>query len=365
MSGYIIFKRQEPKRSCYIWLDGETPRFAFGHTSRTEADTSRPVAKTELRKAFKFGGQSVLFTPEELTSLRSWGDPVIRILGFKPLSMLPIWANIRPSTFIYPSEEDYVGSARTFSALHQTLLKKQKMGLVWFLARRTATPVIAALLPGPEKQGEQGEQTFPPGLWICPLPFADDIRANPEINMDLRAPDILKDKMREVVQQLQLPKAVYAPSRYPNPSLQWHYRILQALALDEDVPEKAEDKTIPRCKQIHKRAGPAVVEWGEELQEQFKKWQLATHDAHAGVKREGSAATDGAAKKAKSGRAGALDGGITDEKMRDHVNRGTLNGLKVLELKEWLGGKKLGVVGKKADLVERVEGYFETKMQLD
>lgn len=35
-------------------------------------------------------------------------------------------------------------------------------------------------------------------------------------------------------------------------ALQWHYRILQALALDEDLPEKPEDKTIPKYKQIDK-----------------------------------------------------------------------------------------------------------------
>jgi hypothetical protein len=35
-------------------------------------------------------------------------------------------------------------------------------------------------------------------------------------------------------------------------ALQWHYRILQALALDEDVPEKPDDKTIPKYRQIHK-----------------------------------------------------------------------------------------------------------------
>jgi hypothetical protein len=37
-------------------------------------------------------------------------------------------------------------------------------------------------------------------------------------------------------------------------ALQWFYRILQALALEEDIPEAkdAEDKTIPRYRQIQK-----------------------------------------------------------------------------------------------------------------
>lgn len=35
-------------------------------------------------------------------------------------------------------------------------------------------------------------------------------------------------------------------------ALQWHYRILQAMALEEDIPEKPDDKTIPKYRQIDK-----------------------------------------------------------------------------------------------------------------
>ena len=184
-------------------------------------DTARTVEKVEIRKAYKFGGEQVTFTPDEIASLRHFGDPGIRIIGFKPISMLPIWANLRPSTFIYPSEEDYVGSTRVFSALQQKLLKDEKMGIAWFVARKNAAPVIAAILPGAEKLGENGEQLIPPGMWIVPLPFADDIRQNPETTL-IRAPDTLIDLMRAVIQQLQLPKAQYSPEKYPNPGMLGH-----------------------------------------------------------------------------------------------------------------------------------------------
>ena len=90
------------------------------------------------------------------------------------------------------------------------------MGIAWFVARKNATPQIAAILPGAEKLDEHGSQAIPPGMWIVPLPFADDIRQNPETNL-IRAPENLIDLMRNVVQQLQLPKARYDPSKYPNP----------------------------------------------------------------------------------------------------------------------------------------------------
>ncbi|KAL8670718.1 MAG: hypothetical protein Q9168_004767, partial [Polycauliona sp. 1 TL-2023] len=243
VKGFIIFKRQMPKPSCYVHLAGEKAQIATGVTTELAADTARTVEKVEIKKAYKFGGEQILFTPEEISSLRNFGDPCIRILGFKPMSMLPLWANMKPATFIYPSEEDYIGSTRVFAALHAKLLSSQKIGITWFIARKNAAPVLAALYPGPESLDDNGLEILPPGLWLIPLPYADDIRQNPEITTLIRAPEPLIDHMRLVIQQLQLPKAKFDPSKYPNPSLQWHYRILQAMALGEDLPEMPDDKT--------------------------------------------------------------------------------------------------------------------------
>ena len=316
VKGYIIFKQQTPKRSCYVWLEGEKPQLATGVTTQMADDTARTVEKAEIRKAYKFGGEQIPFTPEEVSSLRHFGDPGIRIIGFKPLSMLPIWANVRPSTFIYPSEDDYVGSTRVFSALQQKLLKDEKAGIVWFVARKNATPVIAAVLPGAERLDENGAQIIPPGMWLTPLPFADDIRQNPETNL-IRAPEGLIDRMREVVQQLQLPKAIYDPQKYPNPALQWHYRILQAMALEEDLPEKPEDKTIPKYKQIDKRAGPYAIDWGHELHKEHEEWRK-DNEMMTSVpkKRSGPSGKDDIPDRSKKAKTATPDEGPTDAEMK-------------------------------------------------
>ncbi|MCJ1298902.1 ATP-dependent DNA helicase II subunit 1 [Hypocenomyce scalaris] len=356
VKGYIIFKRQEARRNCYVWLNGEVAQIAKGVTTQMADDTARTVEKGEIKKAYKFGGEQIAFTPEEVASLRYFGDPGIRIIGFKPLSMLPIWANLRPSTFIYPSEEEYVGSTRVFSALQQKLLKDEKMGLAWFVARKNAAPVIAAIVPGAEKLGEHGEQLIPPGMWIIPLPFADDIRQNPDTSL-IRAPEPLVDMMRVVIQQLQLPKAQYSPEKYPNPALQWHYRILQAMALEEDIPEQPEDKTIPKYKQIHKRAGAYVVDWGIELEQQYQAWAKENRGTALGRKRPASGDDGAAAKKQKTTNAGTID---TNE-MRAHFDKNNISKLTVTVMKGWLDKKNLDTNGKKAELVERIEGFFERK----
>jgi len=69
--------------------------------------------------------------------------------------------------------------------------------------------------------------------------------------------------MGEVVRSVTLKS--FNPAKYPNPALQWHYRILQAIALEEELPEQPEDKTIPKYNAIHKRTGPLALEWGELL----------------------------------------------------------------------------------------------------
>lgn len=368
VKGYIILKRQEPARSSYIYMEGEKPQLAVGSSTMQAEDTARTVEKAEVRKAYKFGGETVTFSPEEMVEIRNFGDPILRIIGFKPISMLPIWANHRPSTFIYPSEEEVVGSTRVFSALHQKLLKDDKMGLAWYIPRKNATPVLAAILPGAEKHDEDDVQFMPPGLWIHPLPYADDVRTIPDQNI-IRAPPSLIDMMRVVIQQLQLPKGVYEPKKYPNPSLQWFYRILQALALEEDLPEQPDDKTLPRWKQIHKRCGSYVLEWGDELEEQYRLWQKENASAHqttstGATKRAGSTTNTEGAKKPKTDASGS--GGTDEAEMRKHFEKNTLSKPTVAVLKEFCRSKNIDLKSsaKKAEIVDVVTEWFEKKMDL-
>jgi ATP-dependent DNA helicase 2 subunit 1 len=368
--GYIILKRQEPKRTSYIYLpqDSDRPQIAVMSNTLMADDTARSVEKVEVRKAFKFGGETISFNAEELSKIRNFGNPVLRIIGFKPASMLPLWANYKPSTFIYPTEEEYIGSTRVFSALHQKLLASGKVGLAWFIPRKNASPSLAAIIPGSESRNDDGEQTMPPGLWIKPLPFADDIRHPPDIH-HIQAPNEVIDAMRNVVQQLQLPKGIYDPQSYPNPSLQWFYRILQALALEEDVPEKVEDKTIPRHRQIDKRAGPYVIQWGEVLEAAYRHWQKENNaqyhaTASGGTKRLQKAAPAAAASKKVKQEGGDSDvaGGPSERDFREAYEKDALGKLTVKDLRGFLSHHKLGKgLTKKADLVSAVTTYFETK----
>jgi ATP-dependent DNA helicase 2 subunit 1 len=162
--------------------------------------------------------------------------------------------------------------------------------------------------------------------------------------------------MREVVRLLQLPKGFYNPAKYPNPSLQWHYSILQAMALEEDIPEEPDDQTIPKYKQIEKRVGEFLGGWKEVL----------AHNASGlmhtkALKRESTVDRDERpAKRAKATPAATKpSGSLSNAQLKAAIEQDTLKKLTVMELKEILTSKGISTAGKKADLLEKVEQWVE------
>lgn len=362
VKGYQVIHRQEKQRTCYVWMEGEAPQLAVGETTKLDAD-ARVVEKSEVKKAYKFGGEYVYFNPEELKQLKHFGEPCLRIIGFKDRTLLPTWASVKKSTFIFPSEEDYVGSTRVFSALWQKMLKDKKMALAWHIARKNANPILVAILASSAPDDENtGTPYLPAGLWLHPLPFADDLR-NADLPVTARCSDSLINQMRPIVKNLQLPKGIYNPTKYPNPSLQWHYRILQAMALEEEVPESLDDPTIPKYRAIAKRVGGYIEEWSEQLGNEAKG--LAGSRA---VKREMEEEDDDdhrpkkrtkAAPKVKTSGSQKLAGGMSNAQLKLAVENDTLKKMTVAELKDVLASKGVSTAGKKAELVEKLEQWVE------
>ncbi|QPH12114.1 hypothetical protein C2857_004183 [Epichloe festucae Fl1] len=356
VKGYNILHRQTPARTCYIWLDGETPQIASGETTRLAEDSTRTVEKGEIKKAYKFGGEYVYFTPEEQKSLKDFGSPIIRIIGFKSRKLLPIWASVKKSTFIFPSEEDYVGSSRVFTALWQKLIKDDKVGLAWCIVRKNAQPMLAAVIPSRERTNEDsGAPYLPAGLWLYPLPFADDLRDIKPPSKVTRSTDELTTKMRTVVQQLQLPRAMYNPMKYPNPALQWHYRILKALALEEEVPEEPDDATKPKSKAISKRAGGYLEDWSGKLEQDAGSASTANE-----LKRETDHdESDRPTKQRRGASEKPNASSMSMAELKEAIESGEIRKLTVAQLRDVAGSKGISTAGKKADIAERIETWVE------
>lgn len=366
VNGYLVLHRQVIHRSCYVYLanDDAPPQIAQGSTTKTEDGSVRTVEKSEIKKAHKFGtgGDFVYFSPEELEQLRKFEKDAkcLRLIGFKPRSMLPPWAAVKKSHFVFPTEAGYVGSTRVFSALWKKLLESDKMGIAWYIPRKNAVPQIVAILPSKKQSDdESGTPFLPAGLWLTPLPFVDDLRDLTQLRQSnmVRASDELINKMRMIVGNLKLPKNMYDPSKYPNPGLQRHYQVLQSIALDEDIPDVPPDLTKPKYKQINKRVGGYQADFKETLKQEA---QLAMQQA--ALKREATEEADQNDRPAKKPRPAAkkVDASImTSRELNEAVRDGTLAKRTVAVLKATCLDMGLSVAGKKADLVERMEEWVE------
>lgn len=369
VNGYLILHRQTIHRSCYVYLENDNapPQIAQGTTTKTEDGSMRTVDKSEIKKAYKFGcgGDFVYFSPEEMEQLRKFDkeSKCLRVIGFKPRSMLPPWAAIKKSHFIFPTEAGYVGSTRVFSAVWKKLLESDKMGIAWYIPRKNAVPQMVAIIPSKKPSDEDcGTPGLPAGLWLTPLPFVDDLRDLTPLRQKqpVRASDELIDTMRIIVQNLKLPKDMYDPSKYPNPGLQRHYQVLQSIALDEDIPEISQDFTKPKYKQINKRVGGYQTEFKARLEEEAA---LATQKAAIKREAEEDEPNGRPVKKSRSApkKAAASHGGMTSGDVSEAIQNGTLSKKTVVELKAICNDKGLSTTGKKADLVERIEQWAETQ----
>lgn len=124
--------------------------------------------------------------------------PCIKLLGFKPRKEnLRFHETVKHSYFLQPNEDACIGSRRTFIALLRSMVAKDVIGYAVMLARVSARPQICVLLAQVSRsrlafiaasadavnrlQKEEldettGHQTKAPGIHVCQLPFADDMR---------------------------------------------------------------------------------------------------------------------------------------------------------------------------------------------
>lgn len=149
---------------------------------------------------------------------------------------------------------------------------------------------------------------------------------------------------------------MYDPSKYPNRNLQWHYKLLQTKALEDEVPEEIVDASIPKYRQIQKRCGEYIQGWREILGKE--------HLTHQHSLKHGTDAEDEDEKPKKRIKveksATKLDAMTTDE-VRKLIAKGTLGKHNVQDLKDFLSTKGQHATGKKADLLDRVEEWCDSQ----
>lgn len=179
----------------------------------------------------------------ELREIRTLEEPSLKLIGFKPRSSLKAYHNMKHSSFIYPDEAAVRGSSVVFAALLQKMLEMEKIAVCKMTARSNATLRLVALVPFRELV-KDGIQVYPTGFYIVYLPYADDIRT-------IQGEETPKASEAQIGAGISLVRKLriedFDCRNFDNPVLQYHYMMLEAIALDRDEDEiqSPEDSVQP------------------------------------------------------------------------------------------------------------------------
>eukprot|EP00249_Psilotum_nudum_P013508 c24370_g1_i1 orf=258-2180(-) len=344
MQSYALIRMSNTGR--YTWLDSTTNKLLKTERSFICSDTGALLTEP-LQRFQEYRGRKVLFSSSELTEVKRVASAQLQLLGFKPLDCLKDYYNLRPATFLYPDEERIKGSNCAFVALYRAMLRLQKYAIA-FLGG-ALSPQLVALVAQVEVKNEIG-QIEPPGMYMIYLPYTDDIRNVEKLHTtgDTPAPRATEEQINKAVAMIKkIDLKDFSFENIPNPALQRHYAILQALALqEEDLPE-LQDSTMPDEAGMKK---PSVATAVKAFKDAVYGEDHDLQEAEAALEKAKGSLTS---QKRKAGE---------DAARRDYENydwneladTGKLKELTQTELRTYLVTHKLPIAGKKEAVIDRI-----------
>ncbi|KAF9212766.1 X-ray repair cross-complementing protein 6 [Podila verticillata] len=335
-----------------VYTLGDTVREVQTVTTYICADTTQFLMPSDLKYYWEFGQTKVIFSKDEVAAMKTFGPPGLALIGFKPKSAIHMHHNIEHALFLYPDERSYQGSTAAFTSLLTAMAELDKVAICSFTARTNHTTRLVALVPQLEVIGAEG-QVQPPGFQVYPLPWADDIRQMP-MQSEYTPPTDLVDAAKAIISKLNMKKG-FNPLNYENPTLQKHFKVLQATALDRPDTD-IEDKTLPKTEQMHLRAGDYIRHF-KEIADTAELPEIPAPTPTASSKRASQSQPQGSpSKRQNTGPASAQDM-LND--MRIKYQSGQMNKATVAQMKDFLASVNIQGQGKKADLISQVEDYFD------
>ncbi|KAK7270030.1 hypothetical protein RIF29_22887 [Crotalaria pallida] len=341
LNSYALIRPTVP--GAITWLDSVTNRPLKSERTFICADTGALVEESS-RRFHPYKNQNITFSTKELIEIKRVSTGHLQLLGFKPLSCLRDYYNLKPSTFLYPSDEGMDGSMCLFVALHRSMIQLNRFAVAFFGS--SSRPQLVALI-AQEEVIQSGGQIEPPGMHMIYLPYSDDIRLIEERFSDTsgtvpKASDDQIKKASDLIKRIDLRD--FSVCQFANPALQRHYAILQALALEEDEIPEMKDETLPDEEGL---ARPGVVKAIEEFKTSIYGENYDEESEHGTRKpteasRKRKAISEFATKECENYDWGEL------------ADTGKLKDLTVVELKYYLTAHNLPVSGKKEALISRI-----------
>lgn len=278
---------RETRRETAVLLDKETNERLSTQTRYLDTNTGAVLRDFEMQKYYPYGGAKVIFKDAELKQIKEIDSTGLVLMGFKPFDAIKVHFNFKNSYFIYPDDAQFTDSAKAFKALLIAMSELKQVAICRLIYRRGSIPRFVALLPQMAKiDPDDGEVLQAPGMNLIFLPYADDIRSLRFDPTPIATPQLIDDA-KKVVAKL----TVKSLPRISNPVLQKHYRVIQAIALEEEPPQEDEfeDALLPDTEGMAKYA-PLIQKWASDAR---ALGEAAQAEAEPPAARKRKAAADG------------------------------------------------------------------------
>ncbi|GAA5867392.1 hypothetical protein JCM8547_003331 [Rhodosporidiobolus lusitaniae] len=367
IAGYNLVGEESKRLPVKVDLNTAAGEEVISKTVYKDGDTGSELdPKSDIKKFFQVGQEDyergiqsskIFFSEADIRKVKTIGrPPSLKLLGFKPRAdHLKFEETVKHSYFIYPDEDRYSGSTRTFASLLKLMIKKNVIGYASMVARTSSKPQVVVLIPQEEKLNSAGVAVTPPGIHICQLPFADDIRdhglestvsvlvpPDPDADEDDVPEQPAVDLAKKIIGKYSK-KGGYNPDDYPNPALNYFYETLAAVALDEEPPEQ-DDHTLPAYEVIEDRVGKYIRKLKSLIPEdEVDPSRIATSKSKRPVNKKTEVKNEGS----------PPDLSEFLQLMREKGGKVT-----VPELKKGLKMMGEKTSGNKSDLLDRVEAYL-------
>ncbi|XP_027363651.1 ATP-dependent DNA helicase 2 subunit KU70 isoform X1 [Abrus precatorius] len=341
LNSYALIRPTHP--GAITWLDSVTNHPLKSERTFICADTGSLVEES-TRRFHPYKNHNLTFSVKELSEIKRVSTAHLQLLGFKPLSCLRDYYNLKPSTFLYPSDEGMDNSMCIFIALHRSMIQLNRFAVAFIGS--SSRPQLVALV-AQEEVVQSGGQIEPPGMHMIYLPYSDDIRPVEERYSDrsgmvTKASDDQIKKAADLIKRIDLRD--FSVCQFTNPALQRHYAVLQALALEEDEIPEMKDETLPDEEGL---ARPGVLRAIEEF-------KTSVYGENYDEESEQGVGKMTEASKKRKAQAEFATKECENYNWADLADAGKLKDLTVVELKYYLTAHNLPVSGKKEAIISRI-----------
>jgi len=190
-----------------------------------------------------------------MRSNRTAGQPSLVLLGFKGRAAVPFHFNLK-SYFVYPTDTNVEGSTAAFAHLHQSMLKKNVVGIGELLVRGYYSSKLVAIHAFPEEVEEivndrddgsaSGDSDGNPSVYlkvppcwiVTQLPFENEVRdmlPDASLDEDFQVSPPTQQALEKIINE-QLSDLDWGD--FKNPYLERFWDYVESVALEEPMPNK-------------------------------------------------------------------------------------------------------------------------------